>query len=90
VKFTAKLSYTIFFQRLFGSWDRPTILEKFKYATKIFTYMGVHHHILLWLIVIYLIIGVISYFLLHSTSYLEILVWPKDISGILAAVGIGG
>jgi hypothetical protein len=52
--------------------------------------MGTHHHIIIWLIVVYLIIGVISYFLLHGTSYLDIILWPKNIAGILSAVGIGG
>jgi hypothetical protein len=53
-------------------------------------FMGVHHHILLWLIIIYLIVGVIFYFMGGSVDFWKILTWPADAFQSLMQSGLIG
>jgi hypothetical protein len=66
------------------------IRERFKYLKIKGICMGKHHHILIWLVIIYLLLGIITYFLVGSNSYLDIVIWPRYISSMLSNLGIGG
>jgi hypothetical protein len=48
------------------------------------------HHIIIWLIIIYLIIGVIFYFTGESRNLMDILLWPKDAYQLLINGGLVG
>jgi hypothetical protein len=48
------------------------------------------HHIIIWLIIIYLIIGAVYYFMGGSVDLMKILTWPADAFQSIMQSGLVG